>query len=499
MPRVSRVSRITAGRALARATCGRIDELRQAGRIANVHLATTQTLRPLLAQNRKLSLQREQSKPNGNTAGTPSFTVVPDLDIHSNFVLTEAARASSTARKSSLYDILEAKGAVMGQVNNGFSDMLRAMYFPRNGESREEATLREYWQCRDNVAVWDMSSFCKLRVEGPDAAEELERLCSLKVDRPVEEGKLVYCCLCTEDGGIAADVTVLREAQNSFYIVVGAELLRQTLSFLRANIRLDARVVVRDVSAAVGVLHVAGPNSRALLRRAAPLADLSNEAQPFGTARTIMLGGDPCLGGSGVRVRAGRISFMGDLGWELHCAMSDLPAVREHIMQAGRDMGVADVGYACIGMLRTERMFLHWGADWRKGVDLTGAEIPPEVGMPVKKAPFLGREMINARRQQMRKRLVTIIASDPAVRFTGMEELRRDGQRCGFIATGSYSPQLGRAVGIGWVEHDFSGAATWDWVLDADARYTVAREAGETGCTISRYAAFDPKGERMRA
>eukprot|EP00662_Eupelagonemidae_sp_cell21_P033266 gene33266-46000_t len=174
------------------------------------------------------------------------------------------------------------RGAVLTTVNDGYADTLRAACFPRPGETTAQASRREYAACRGAAALWDMSSFVKLR---------LDRLTSLRVDRPTEEGRLVYCCLCSADGGVAADITVLREGEDAFYIVAGAELLRQTQSnsFLRAH--LGAGVSVRDVSRDVGVLHVAGPRSRDVMRAAAPAADFSPAAHPFGTARAVTLGG----------------------------------------------------------------------------------------------------------------------------------------------------------------------------------------------------------------
>eukprot|EP00756_Hemistasia_phaeocysticola_P015349 Hpha_TRINITY_DN15407_c1_g5::TRINITY_DN15407_c1_g5_i1::g.172984::m.172984/K19191/mabO; 4-methylaminobutanoate oxidase (formaldehyde-forming) len=442
--------------------------------------------------------------PNGIRHENAAGNFVDDsLDIFNNFVLTEGVREGGAPRKSSLFETLMESGAKPCEVNNGFSSMLRTLYFPNSqSESQAEAVEREYWACRNAAAVWDMSSFVKLRIEGPDACSELERLCSLKIDRKVEDGKLVYCCLTNEDGGIAADVTVLRESRNSFYMVVGAELLRQTLEFFRSNVRPDARLKVRDVSGSVGVLHIAGPKSREVMQAAVPNFNFSNEAQPFGTARTVTLGGDPCLGGEGVRVRALRISFMGDLGWELHCAMDDLPAVYDLIKNSGADHGLVDAGYACIGALRTERMFLHWGEDWRKGVDLTADEIPTEVGMPVKKSPeFQGQEAIKERRKHLTKRLVTIVVTGSnTIRLTGMEILKRDGKKCGFVATGNFSYSLGSPVGIGWVTRDDGEAADWSWILDESARYTVVTECGaEVECQIKKEAAFDPAGERARA
>eukprot|EP00755_Sulcionema_specki_P012635 Sspe_Gene.51906::Locus_28789_Transcript_1_1_Confidence_1.000_Length_1253::g.51906::m.51906 len=202
-------------------------------------------------------------------------------------------------RQSTLWRTLEASGAVPAKVNNGESDFRRALFFRHSGWTVEEAAVAEYWACRNKAAVWDMSSFVKFRIEGPDAARELERLCTLRVDRPVEDRRVVYCCLCNEEGGVEADVTVLREGPETFYMVVGAELLTQTQGYLARHLQGD--VTARAVSDEVGVLCVAGPLSRSILTHAtnAPPMAMSALCKRSLPLRDVEAAGDRGRGGEG--------------------------------------------------------------------------------------------------------------------------------------------------------------------------------------------------------
>jgi len=238
-----------------------------------------------------------------------------------------------------------------------------------------------------------------------------------------------------------------------------------------------------------------------VLQDVVPNVDLSNEGHPFGTVRSLSFGVEPWLGGDGVQVKAVRVSFAGDLGWEMHCAMEDLPKAYDFLMAAGEKHGLENVGYACIGPARIERKFLHWGPIWRNGVDVTPEVGPTELGFPIKKDNFQGKDAIMAARKAgIQKRLVSIVAQDPEVRLSGMEQLYRNGAPAGHVPTASFSPSLERAVGIGWA-HRFDGEpATWSWITDESAQYTcVGPDGVHKKVTVLRDAAFDPQGLRAKA
>eukprot|EP01059_Diplonema_ambulator_P023934 TRINITY_DN395_c0_g2_i1.p1 TRINITY_DN395_c0_g2~~TRINITY_DN395_c0_g2_i1.p1 ORF type:complete len:438 (+),score=149.93 TRINITY_DN395_c0_g2_i1:66-1379(+) len=421
---------------------------------------------------------------------TRGVSLPADKKKNSSFIDDATATVMVSPRRSTLYDTLHSKGMVVGEVNNGVSSMQRAIYF--EDEGCEDRVKAEYFACRENAAIWDMSSFVKLKISGPDACAELENMCSLTIDRPVSEGRLVYCCLCNKDGGVEGDVTVLRTGEEEFYMVIGAELLRHVLQYLRSTIRPGAKVTVTDISDDVGVLCCAGPTSRAVLSTMAPDTDFSNEAFPFATAKRLTV--------DGVSVLALRVCFMGDLGWELHTDMENLPILYDALTAAAEPYGVKDAGYACLANLRTEKMFLHWGKNMRVGVEVTADQTPLELGFPVKKTPFIASEALDAQRGNISRRLITIAPKDATeLRFKGHETLLRDGKEVGIVCTTAYSYNLERPVAIGWIENK-EGPAPWKWVLDSDAHHEVRMEDGTlVACYVSKKAAFDSEGVRMRS
>eukprot|EP01060_Flectonema_neradi_P039464 TRINITY_DN8708_c6_g1_i1.p1 TRINITY_DN8708_c6_g1~~TRINITY_DN8708_c6_g1_i1.p1 ORF type:complete len:446 (+),score=97.32 TRINITY_DN8708_c6_g1_i1:65-1402(+) len=403
-----------------------------------------------------------------------------------------------TPRRSDLFEKLFMKGMGVGSVSNGESVMERAAYFMRDGchddSSAIAATVeKEYYNCRNNAAIWDMSSFVKFSITGPDALAELERLASLKIDRPVEEGKLVYCCLCNEKGGIEADVTILRTGEESFYMVVGAELLSHVESYFEDHLTPGADIDIQNISDNFGVVCCAGPTSRKVLEAASPTTNWDNESFPFGHAKEITI--------NGVNALALRVNFMGDLGWELHTEMSNLPLVYDAVSEAGAPYDVTDAGYMCLASLRTEKMFLHWGKSMRVGVEVTGDISPLELGFPVKKTDFIARKAIDALKGKVQKRLVSIVPKDDTdIRLSGHEKLMRDGVEVGIVSTTAYSYLLGKPIGIGWVERTDGEPATWKWVNDEAAEYSIELKDGSfLPCTVQKKSALDPEGERMRA
>eukprot|EP00755_Sulcionema_specki_P012634 Sspe_Gene.51908::Locus_28789_Transcript_1_1_Confidence_1.000_Length_1253::g.51908::m.51908/K00314/SARDH; sarcosine dehydrogenase len=180
------------------------------------------------------------------------------------------------------------------------------------------------------------------------------------------------------------------------------------------------------------------------MHRRWPCRPFANEVFPFGTWKLLEIGG--------VAVKALRVNFMGDLGWELHCDMADLPRLYDAVMPSAYHYDVYDAGYACLASLRTEKMFLHWGATPRKGVELTAATTPLELGFPVKKTPFIASEALERQRVEgVQRRLVSFVieGGNP---MTGHEALFRNGEPAGMVCTAAFSHSLGKYVGIGWVE-----------------------------------------------
>ena len=266
-------------------------------------------------------------------------------------------------RRSALHDRLAAKGAVFGS-KMGWE---RANWFAGPGESAvteysfgrqnwHGAVAREHAAVREAVGIFDQSSFAKLMVEGTDAREALDRLCAGNVDVPV--GRTVYTGLLNERGGYESDLTVMRLDEHRFLLMTGSAQAVRDLDWIRRRVPRDARCHVADVTSAWSVLSVMGPESRRLLRRVSG-ADLSNEAFPFGDVREIDVGY--------ANVLANRMSYVGELGWELVCPVELAVGVYELLHAEGAELGLVDAGYYALEGLRLEKGFRAWGRELTPG------------------------------------------------------------------------------------------------------------------------------------
>jgi 4-methylaminobutanoate oxidase (formaldehyde-forming) len=285
-------------------------------------------------------------------------------------------------RKSPLHDRLAAAGAWFGQKAGWERPNLFALPSPsplggeragaRGAAVSSFATDREIkysfgrqnWfanhafehrSARENVALFDQTGFSKLLLKGRDAVTVLQRLCGNNVDVPV--GKAVYTGLFNDRGGFESDLTLVRIAENEFYIITGTAQAVRDANWITRNVRLEERAELVDVTGAFGVLGVMGPNSRTLLSRVTE-TDLSNASFPFGTAQRISLGW--------ATPRAIRITYVGELGWELHVPAEQMATVYDTLMDAGRSLGVANAGHYAINSLRLEKAYRAWGLSFRR-------------------------------------------------------------------------------------------------------------------------------------
>jgi 4-methylaminobutanoate oxidase (formaldehyde-forming) len=392
-------------------------------------------------------------------------------------------------RQSVLHDRLAARGACFGAVM-GWE---RANWFATPGTPAEyryswgrqnwfEASAEEHRAVREAVGLFDQSSFCKLRLEGPDALAVLQHLCANDVDVPV--GRLVYTQMLNPRGGIECDLTVTRIAADTFLVVTGASVATHDTDWIRRHLG-EARAVLTDVTSAFAVLGVMGPRSRALLARLTD-TDLGSGAFPYLSSREIWLGV--------ARVRASRMTYVGELGWELYVPTELAAGVYDALVAAGADLGLRHAGYHAMDSLRIEKAYRSWGHD------LGGEDTPLEAGLGFavrfdKRAPFLGRDALLARRDQpLARRLAVFVLDDAGPLVYHDEPIWRDGVLVGRITSGAYGHTIGRAIGLGYVEHA-------DGVTDAyveSGRWDV-----EIACDRHRARAqlappYDPKSLRVR-
>ena len=406
---------------------------------------------------------------------------------HWPFRQYETARG---VRKSSLHDRLAAAGACFGEA---FGWERANWYAPAGTEARYEysygrqnwfgASAREHRAVREGVGIFDQSSFAKFRLEGRDAERVLNRVCGN--DIAVAPGKIVYTQWLNERGGIEADLTVTRLTERAFMIVGGAETETKDFNWLARHIEPEANCVLTNATSGMGVLSVMGPRSREFLQSLTP-DDLSDAAFPFATSRVIELGY--------ARVRASRITYVGELGWELHVPTEFLQGVYDELAGAGERFGLVHAGYHALNSLRIEKAYRHWGHD------ITDEDTPLEAGLGFavkfnKPDGFIGCEALLKQKQSgLSKRLVQFKLNSPEPLLYHNEPVWRGDSLVGFIRSGMYGHTLGAAVGLGYVT---APAGATLGVIGADD-YEIEVAGVRHAATASLTPLYDPRNERIK-
>ncbi|MBI1841483.1 MAG: FAD-dependent oxidoreductase [Verrucomicrobia bacterium] len=394
-------------------------------------------------------------------------------------------------RKTPLHDRLAAQGACFGS-RGGWE---RPLWFGEPGSSPAmrysfgrqnwfDAHAREHRACRENVAVFDQTTFSKYVLEGPDSTTLLQRLCGGDVDVPV--GKTVYTGMFNARGSFESDLTLVRAGAQSYYIIGSTTQGARDQDWIRRNMRPEERATISDVTESFSVIGVMGPSSRALLSRVSDAA-FSNAAFPFGTAQTIGIG--PAT------VRALRITYVGELGWELHVPASQSLAVYDALMTAGRDLGVANAGHYAINSLRLEKGFRAWGAD----ISPDDTALEACLGFAIawnKPGGFLGKEALLAQKAAgLRRQLVMFVLNDPGPVLWGSEPIYRNGEAVGYTTSGSYGHAVGGAVGMGYVKN--AAGVNADFILSG--RYEIHINGTPCPATPHLKAPYDPQRARVLA
>jgi len=400
-------------------------------------------------------------------------------------------RQKATARglrRTPFHAQLAARGAVFGEL----AGWERANWFARDGQ---DATYHYSWRrqnffgnvadelatVRSGVGMYDMSSFGKLRVEGPEAEAFLNRICGNDMAVPV--GRIVYTQFLNAQGGIEADVTVTRLSPTAFLVVTPAATRLADETWLRRHLR-DERVVITDVTPGEGVLAIMGPRARDLMQAVSP-DDFGNEANPFGTAQQIELG----MG----LARAHRVSYVGELGWEIYVSADMAAHAFETLWQAGQDFGLKLCGMHMMDCGRIEKAFRHFGHD----ITCEDHVLEAGLGFAVKiaKPDFIGRDAVLRKRDAgLQRRLVQFRLTDPEPLLYHNEPILRDGQIVGHLTSGAYGHHLGGAIGMGYVPCPGEAA---DQVLAS--RYEIDVMGTRVPAEASLKPLYDPKGTRTRA
>ncbi len=411
--------------------------------------------------------------------------------MHWPYRQPETARG---VRRSPIHPYTKQLGAVFGEVN-GWE---RPNWYARDGVKAEYEYSygRQNWfpcadheakQLMSNCAFFDQSSFAKYSVEGRDAVKVLNRISAANVD--VEANRIVYTQWLNQRGGIEADLTVTRLAEDRFLVVTGAVPQTRDMAWLKRHTPESAHCVATDITSGLPMIAIMGPKSRALLEKLSG-ADLSNAAFPFGTSQEIEIGY--------ARLRASRITYVGELGWELYIPAEFAAHVFETLIAAGSEFGLTPAGMHTMNNCRTEKAYRHWGHD------ISDEETPIEAGLGFavawdKPDGFIGKEALEKQRTRAKqpKRLVCLALEDNSVNAPMIyheEPIYRNGVIVGSSTSGAWGHRVNLSLGLGYVKSeagvgkDWIDSGTWEVEL-AWKRYPAK---------VQLQCFYDPKGARIK-
>lgn len=390
-------------------------------------------------------------------------------------------------RRTPFHAQLQARGAVFGEL----AGWERANWFARDGQepqyqyswSRQnffDNVREEHMAVRQAVGMYDMSSFGKIRVEGRDAEAFMNYVGGGDYSVPV--GKIVYTQFLNMHGGIEADVTVTRLSEHAYLVVTPAATRLADETWMRRH-QGDFNVVITDVTAGEGVLAVMGPRSREVLQMVSP-NDFSNEANPFGTAQEIEIG----MG----LARAHRVTYVGELGWEIYVSADQAGHVFETLLEAGQETGLKLCGMHMMDTCRIEKGFRHFGHD------ITAEDHVMEAGLgfAVKKdkPDYIGRDAVLRKLETgLTMRLLQFKLTDPEPLLYHAEPILRDGEIVSYLTSGAYGHAEGAAMGMGYVP--CAGEALADVLA---SNYEIDIAGVRVKAEVSSKPFYDPKSERVK-
>jgi 4-methylaminobutanoate oxidase (formaldehyde-forming) len=410
--------------------------------------------------------------------------------MHWPFYQYQTARG---ARRTHFHDVLKQEGAVYGELAGwerpnwfappGVTPGYRYSYGHQNWFEHSASECRA---TRDAVALYDQSTMTKFMVEGRDALGVLERISANRIDVPV--GRIVYTQWLNEQGGIEADLTITRTGERQFMVVSAGATHFRDYSYLKAHVDAAGHCFVVDQTAAIPMLGLMGPRSRAVLQKASPGTDFSNEAFPFGTSKIIEIGY--------AQVRASRITYVGELGWELYIPGEFALHVYERLRAAGEEFGLKPAGMHAMNSCRMEKGYRHWGDD------ISVADTPLEAGLGFavawdKPVEFIGKQALLAQKAKgaPTRRLLQFRLADTDRPLYKEEPVLVNGKPAGSITSGMYGHRIGASLGMGYVRA--AGPITADWVAAQKFEIEIGWERFAAVAQLAPF--YDPKLEKVKA
>ncbi len=403
---------------------------------------------------------------------------------------SEEHSSGRPCRRSPLYEALKSSGAVFGE-KLGWE---RPNWFAEAGEeARDIYTFerpnwhdpvgREHKAAREAAALFDQTSFAKYILKGPDAEAALQWIAANRVDRPV--GSIIYTQMLNDRGGIECDLTCVRMGEDEYYIVTGTGYATHDFDWIRRNITPGLEAQLVDITSSNTVLSLFGPKAREILQSVTN-DDVSNLAHPFGRAQSIGIAGCPVL--------AMRITYVGELGWELHLPVEYAQTVYDALQVAGAAHGLRNAGYRAIETLRLEKGYRAWSSDI--GPDHTPDEAGLGWAVKMKSGlPFKGRDAVTRQREEGVKKVMATFTTDRNIILSGRETIYRDGVRCGWLSSAGFGHTIGKPIGMGYVR---SGVVIdHNHVLSGDYELDVAGKRVAAQVTLSPL--YDPGMERVKS
>lgn len=373
-------------------------------------------------------------------------------------------------RRSPLYDRLKAEGACFGEKlgwerPNWFADFARGEkaedVYSYERQNWFDAVGREHAACRERVVVFDQSSFAKLILVGRDVEAALSWISANDVAKP--PGYLVYTQMLNDRGGIECDLTVARLSPTEYYIVTGTGFATHDFDWISRSIPDGLEALLIDVTSSHTVLSVMGPRSREILQGLTE-HDISNAGFPFGRVKRITVAGAPVL--------ALRVTYVGELGFELHIPVEFAATAYDALMKAGEPYGIANAGYRAIESLRLEKGYRAWGADIGPDHSPLVAGLAWAVKLKSNRT-FQGRAALEVQATRPLPRLLAGFTTDPSITLLGRETIYRDGKRVGWLTSGGYGYTVDRSIGYGYVRDPENGVDR-DHVLSGRYELEVA-------------------------
>ena len=403
---------------------------------------------------------------------------------HFPFLQKKTAR---NIRRTPFHHQLLSQGAVMGEIAgweraNWFSekDQKASYEYSWKRQNWFDNAAREHCSVRENVGMYDMSSFGKIRIEGRDATKFLNVVAGGQYD--VEIGKIVYSQILNNAGGIEADVTITRLSEIAYLVVTPAATRLADQVWLTRN-AINFNVVITDVTAGEGVLAVMGPNSRKLLQKVSPNC-FDNEINPFGTSQEIEIG----MG----LARVHRVTYVGELGWEIYCSSDQAGHIFDTLFEAGKDFNLKLCGMHMMDSLRIEKGFRHFGHD----ITCEDHVLEAGLGFAVKtnKPNFIGRDAVLRKKESgLDRRLLQFVLTDSEPLLYHNEPILRDGKLIGHLTSGNYGHTIGAAIGLGYVPCKNETVAD---ILASNYEIDVA--GSKIKANVSINSIYDPKSERVK-